>query len=131
MLFRSARSQLGQLEDVDGFDERVVAGEERLRGDGGHGLRRVVGVPEQVAVAVAAQRDRLVTPRRPERTLAAARRLKLREAYKSRPAKSQLEEIHGVFAQARSRAKAICLLQSGVCGLAKTKETMAKASPRE
>lgn len=50
------------MEDVDGADERVVAGEERLRGDGGHGLGRVVGVPEQVAVPVAAQRDRLVTP---------------------------------------------------------------------
>ena len=64
----------------------------------------MVGVPEQVVVAVAAQRDRLVTPGRPKRPLAAARRHQLRETYKNQ-VKSESEKIVWVFAGTRNNGK--------------------------
>jgi hypothetical protein len=74
-------SQQGQFLDVDRANECPVAGEERLRGDGGRRLRRVVGVPEQVLVAVEAQRRPSVARvSRPVRPSAAARFHQIREA---------------------------------------------------
>jgi hypothetical protein len=79
-LKKFAESQHRELPDVDGVDEGLVAGEDRLRGDGRDGLRGMVGVPEQVLVAVGAHRRRLVArERRPERATAAARGLQVRE----------------------------------------------------